>query len=102
MTYPSRAEVDRPASGAAPDPEARRATSRHTGAIAFAVVFFLVGAGLAMSVDVPRTGYGIKGDEATYVAAALRAAYDGKLSCERQDLARFAGHYHTGPEGSCL
>ena len=102
MTYPSRAEVDRPVSRAAPDPEARRTTSRHTGAIAFAVVFFLVGAGLAMSVDVPRTGYGIKGDEATYVAAALSAAYDGNLSFERQDLERFAGLYHTGPEGLFL
>ena len=34
---------------------------------------------LARSVDVPRTGYGIKSDEATYVAMALSVAYDGDL-----------------------
>ena len=45
---------------------------------------------MAMSVDVPRTGYGVKSDEATYVATALSAAYDGNLSFERRDLERFA------------
>ncbi len=55
-----------------------------------------------MSVDVPRTGYGLKSDEATYVAAALSAAYDGDLAFDRNDLERFAGLYHQGPEGIFL
>jgi hypothetical protein len=76
--------------------------SRHSGAMAFALVLFLVGGAVAMSVDVPRTAYGIKGDEATYIATALSAAYDGNLSFERRDLERFAGLYHSGPEGIFL
>ena len=44
------------------------------------LVLFVVAGALALSIDVPRTTYGIKSDEATYVAAALSAAYDGDLS----------------------
>ena len=62
----------------------------------------MIAAALAMSVDVVQTGYGVKGDEATYVAAALSAAYDGDLSFERRDLERFWGLYRTGPEGIFL
>jgi hypothetical protein len=53
-------------------------------------------------VDVPRTGYGVKSDEATYVAMALSLAHDGNLSFERRDVERFAGLYHSGPEGIFL
>ena len=49
-----------------------------------------------------QDGYGIKGDEATYVAMALSAAYDGDLSYERRDLERFFGLYRAGPEGIFL
>ena len=62
----------------------------------------MIAACLAISVDVPRTGYGIKSDEATYVAATLSLAYDGDLKYERRDLDRFAGIYHSGPEGIFL
>jgi hypothetical protein len=55
-----------------------------------------------MAVDVPRTGYGLKSDEANYVAAALSAAYDGDLAFDRHDLERFAGLYHQGPDGIFL
>ena len=34
----------------------------------------------ALSVDVVQAGFGIKGDEATYVAMTLSLAYDGDLS----------------------
>lgn len=66
------------------------------------LVLFAVGAAVVIFVDVPRTGYGLKSDEATYVAAALSAAYDGNLSYERADVERFAGLYHSGPEGIFL
>jgi hypothetical protein len=67
-----------------------------------AFVVFVVLLALARSVDVPRTGYGVKSDEATYVAMALSAAYDGDLTYERRDLERFAGLYHSGPNGIFL
>ena len=34
----------------------------------------------ALSVDVVKTGFGIKGDEATYVSMALSLAYDHDLT----------------------
>jgi hypothetical protein len=76
--------------------------SRHRGPALVGLVFIVVAGALAMSVDVPRTGYGIKSDEATYIAGALSAAYDGDLAFERRDLERFAGLYHSGPEGIFL
>jgi hypothetical protein len=66
------------------------------------VVIFVILGSVARTVDVPRTGYGIKSDEATYVAMALSLAYDGNLSYERRDLERFAGLYHQGPDGIFL
>src|SRR6266446_4881424 len=56
----------------------------------------------AISVDVVRTGSGIKGDEATYVGMALSMAYDRDLAYERGDLERFWGLYQRGPEGIFL
>ncbi len=75
---------------------------RHLGPSVLGFVLFVIAGLSAMSADVPRTGYGLKSDEATYVAAALSAAYDGDLSFERRDLERFSGLYHTGPEGIFL
>jgi hypothetical protein len=66
------------------------------------LVLFAVAASYAISVDVPRAGYGVKSDEATYVAMALSAAYDGNLSFDRRDLIRFEGLYQSGPEGIFL
>src|SRR3972149_5940642 len=51
---------------------------------------------------VVRSGFGVKGDEATYVAMALSAAYDGDLAYERRDLERFYQIYRGGPEGIFL
>ncbi len=76
--------------------------SPHHGPALLAFVILVVAAAFALAVDVPRTGYGIKSDEATYVATALSVAYDGNLSFERRDLERFAGLYHSGPEGIFL
>src|SRR5204862_4197660 len=67
-----------------------------------AVVALAVALLAAVSVDVVRAGYGVKGDEATYVAMALSMAYDGDLTYERRDLERFYGLYQTGPEGVFL
>ncbi len=74
----------------------------HAGAAVAGFVLFLIAAALAISVDVVRVGYGIKGDEATYVSMALSVAYDGDLSYERRDLERFWGLYRSGPEGVFL
>jgi hypothetical protein len=79
-----------------------RRSHRHLGPALVAFVVFLVLLSLARSVDVPRTGYGIKSDEATYVAMALSVAYDGDLTYEKRDLERFAGLYHSGPNGIFL
>jgi hypothetical protein len=74
----------------------------HLGPIVLGFVLVVAMGAAAMSIDVPRTTYGLKSDEATYVAAALSAAYDGDLAYERKDLERFAGLYHSGPDGIFL
>jgi hypothetical protein len=56
----------------------------------------------ALSVDVVKTGFGVKGDEATYVSMALSLAYDHDLTYERRDLDRFYGLYRSGPDGIFL
>jgi hypothetical protein len=66
------------------------------------VILLVVGLAAALSVDVVKTGFGIKGDEATYVASGLSAAFDGDLTYERKDLERFFGLYRAGPEGIFL
>src|SRR6185295_14142137 len=76
--------------------------SRHLGPATIGLVVFVIGGVLAMAVDVPRTGYGLKSDEANYVAAALSAAYDGDLAFDHNDLVRFEGLYHQGPDGIFL
>jgi hypothetical protein len=65
-------------------------------------VLLIVTLAAAISVDVVKTGLGIKGDEASYVAMALSVAYDHDLSYERRDLERFFGLYRAGPEGIFL
>ena len=81
-------------------PAARARSHRGPALVAFAVFVVLLSA--ARSLDVPRAGYGIKSDEATYVAMALSLAYDGDLTYEKRDLERFAGLYHSGPNGIFL
>jgi hypothetical protein len=77
-------------------------SSRHLGPLTLGFILLVVLGVLAMAVDVPRTGYGLKSDEANYVAAALSAAYDRDLSFDRNDLVRFEGLYHQGPDGIFL
>jgi len=72
-----------------------------TGVVAIAAML-AVGCGAALSVDVVRTTYGIKGDEATYVAMALSVAYDGDLAYDARDIERFYQFYHDGPQGIFL
>ena len=67
-----------------------------------ALLLLVVGSYVALSIDVVRTGFGIKGDEATYVAMALSAAYDGDLVYEAKDIERFYQTYNAGPEGIFL
>src|SRR3954465_4509731 len=65
-------------------------------------VLLVVALAAALSVDVVKTGFGIKGDEATYVSMALSLAYDHDLTYERHDLDRFYGLYRSGPDGIFL
>ena len=65
-------------------------------------VLVIVALAAALSVDVVKTGFGLKGDEATYVSMALSLAYDHDLTYERRDLDRFYGLYRSGPDGIFL
>ena len=65
-------------------------------------MLLIVALAAAISVDVVRAGYGIKGDEATYVAMTWSLARDGDFSYQRRDLERFWGIYKQGPEGIFL
>ena len=67
-----------------------------------ASALLVVGSFVALSVDVPRTLRGIKGDEATYVAMALSLAHDRDLVYERRDEERFFSIFNGGPEGIYL
>jgi hypothetical protein len=67
-----------------------------------ACLLLIAGASIALSVDIVRVGYSIKGDEATYVSMALSAAQDGDLAFDRGDLLRFWTVYQRGPEGIFL
>jgi len=71
-------------------------------AAAVGAILLVVGLAAAISVDVVKTGFGIKGDEATYVSMGLSAAYDRDLTYERRDLERFFGLYKSGPDGIFL
>jgi hypothetical protein len=71
-------------------------------AAAIGAILFVVALAGALSVDVVKTGFGIKGDEATYVSMGLSAAYDRDLTYERRDLERFFGLYKSGPDGIFL
>ena len=75
-------------------------SSRHAAIVGFVMLIVCLAA--AVSVDVVKTGFGIKGDEATYVASGLSAAFDYDLTYERRDLERFFGLYRAGPEGIFL
>ena len=83
-------------------PNLRGATTRSSPGLLAATVVLVVGSCAALAIDFPRTGFGIKGDEATYVAMALSVAYDGDLAFEARDLERFYRVYNSGPEGIFL
>lgn len=68
----------------------------------FVLLFFAVLTVAALSMNVGRTTYGVKGDEATYVAMALSIAHDGDLAYTREDLTRFFRVYGRGPDGIFL
>jgi hypothetical protein len=88
-----------PVTEAAPLGATARAGS---GARWTAAILLIVSLAAAISVDVVKTGYGVKGDEATYVSMALSAAFDRDLTYRRRDLERFWGLYRWGPDGIFL
>ena len=78
----------------------RRVSSREAAAVGGVLLIICLAA--AISIDVVKTGFGLKGDEATYVSMALSLAYDHDLTYERRDLDRFFGLYRSGPDGIFL
>jgi len=76
-------------------------TALHPGFL-FGLLIFACLAAAALSIDVVRTGYGVKGDESTYVTMTLSVAHDGDLAFDRRDLLRFWQVYQSGPEGIFL
>lgn len=91
--------MDQPAAVA----EARRPSRWCDPGLAVTLALLLVGSFVALSIDVPRTLRGIKGDESTYVLMALSLAYDGDLVyTDGVDLDRFFEIYDGGPEGVFL
>ena len=87
-----------PAPSAMPPPAPRRSDAGRLAAI----LLLFAGACGALSIDIVRTGFGLKGDEATYVAMALSAAHDGDLIYEAEDITRFYQVYEEGPQGIFL
>lgn len=67
-----------------------------------AALLLTFGSSAALSLDVVQAGFGVKGDEATYVAMTLSVAYDGDLAYEARDVRRFFRIYQGGPEGIFL
>src|SRR5262249_418926 len=77
--------------------------ARWSRAALVTAAFLVVGAlAAAISVDVVKQGYGVKADEAVYVAATLSIAYDHDVVFQRRDLDRFTGLYRKGPDGIFL
>ena len=66
----------------------------------FAACLLLLALAAAMSVDVVRSAFKVKSDEATYVAMTLSAAFDGDLTYERHDLERFWASTSRGRRAS--
>ncbi|MEX2273418.1 MAG: hypothetical protein WD690_18250 [Vicinamibacterales bacterium] len=83
-------------------PEASASESRlRPGVIAAALVLALYG-GVAVSIDVPQTTFGIHSDEATYYLLGHSIAQDGDLEYRREDLLRAFQEYRSGPAGVFL
>jgi hypothetical protein len=71
------------------------------GLAAAAMVLALFG-GVALSIDVPSTTFGIHSDEATYYLLGHSIAQDGDLEYRREDLLRAFQEYPGGPSGVFL
>ncbi len=79
----------------------RTAVFRHPCALG-TLVAGLTLCGFALAVDLPRSAYGLKGDESTYYCMAYSLAMDGDLVYRRGDLARVWKEFPAGPEGIFL
>ena len=62
-------------------------------------VLLVVALAAALSVDVVKTGFGIKGDEATYYVLGQSLARDFDFSFDHRDLERVWEEFPAGPEG---
>ena len=73
----------------------------NVGAVA-SIGLALVLLALAVTIDVPKTTRGFKGDEATYYSLAHSLARDFDFTFERTDLIRVWEEFPGGPEGIWL
>ena len=78
----------------------RRLGPHRIGAVVASAIL-VVFLALAISIDVPRTSRGFKGDEATYYSLAHSLARDRDFSFQRRDLLRVWEEY-SAPEGIFL
>lgn len=93
----TRLAADTPARTAATAPRADFGVG-----LVLSLVVFVIFAGVALSIDVPRTALGFKSDEATYYMMAHSLAEDGDLTYRQQDLARVWHEFRSGPLGVFL
>ena len=89
--------ADRPA-----PPAAVTARIDFGAGLLLSLAVLVVFAGVALSVDVPRTALGFKSDEATYYMMAHSLARDADLTYRREDLARVWHEFPSGPLGVFL
>lgn len=84
-----------------PTSPSRRAPEWDVGAVA-SIALALVLLAFAVTIDVPKTARGFKGDEATYYSLAHSLARDFDFTFERRDLIRVWEEFPGGPEGIWL
>ncbi|MBI2839240.1 MAG: hypothetical protein HYX75_13065 [Acidobacteria bacterium] len=72
------------------------------GGLVTAAIILVGGISASFSIDPVRTGFGLRGDESTYIMMGLSAAADGDLVYERRDILRYWSLYSWGPEGIFL
>ena len=83
-----------------PTAPSRRDTELNVGAVA-SVGLALALLAIALTIDVPKSAFGFKGDEATYYSLAHSLARDFDFAFERRDLIRVWEDF-PGPQGIFL
>ena len=77
-------------------------SSSLTPGVVLATLILAIYAGIALSVDFPRSATAIHSDEATYYMMGHSLAEDGDLTYRRDDLTRVWREFPSGPSGVFL